>query len=629
MLILNILINNTNYQYNSPWPLTQSKWNHLLIAINYQQLTTICYYINTYSTLGSQIIPPFIDFINSTMFIGSSSSFSYFFQGFIYSFEIYTCLPNIELLSSRIGCNNCDTCFNSGYCLPLCNISEYYSSENSQCKNCLKECINGCINNSTCNLCNDQNCYYCNNFNPYSCIECNINYQSENSSCIVCNSTSYYDINEKVCNKCKGLCVTCESDIFCMTCTQNSHLNINNGCECDQGYSGIDSCIRNTFAALSTLSANNNVNLIFTEPLKKDLTETNINLQLNTILQVFTISKIDNSTYTITINFTSNINQGDLLVIEFPVPLISNINSLLLTDKLSIHLFATDINNLVSQINQLKTYSQIGLAIGLSAAFGSSAVILDFTPFFNFLNAAEIYSYVVLYQLDLDPILINFLSELRVNSKIPSIYNYFIDPLQGVQIGGNLNGFGYTTNLLLLNSGVNMTILVAALAAVVPLYYLHKFKNKWIKEKSGKLLSYLQYGFFLRLWIQSCLELLLSSFVGIYYTNFANTTQIVDFSVCCCVLVIFIQAVELCCFVFLIVVIIKRGKISNSDEIEIFLKSYGTFFEEFKKEKLSNWTFYSIFFIRRLCLILVIIFITNPILQLSLTLSFSLLVYSI
>ena len=79
------------------------------------------------------------------------------------------------------------------------------------------------------------------------------------------------------------------------------------------------------------------------------------NLQLNNILQVFTISKIDDSTYTISINFTSNINQGDLLIIEFPAPLISNLNSLLLTDKLSIHLFAADINNLVSQINQLKT----------------------------------------------------------------------------------------------------------------------------------------------------------------------------------------------------------------------------------------------------------------------------------
>ena len=566
------------------------------------------------------------------MFIGSSSSYSsYFYQGFIYSFEIYTFLPNIELLSSRIGCNNCDTCFNSGYCLPLCNISEYYSSEDFQCKNCLKECINGCINNSTCNLCNDQNCNYCNNFDLYSCIECNINYEIEieNKTCISCNSATYYNINEKVCNKCKGLYITCKSDIFCMTCAQNSHLNINNYCDCDQGYSGIDSCIRNTFAALSTLSASNTVTLVFTESLNNDLAGTDIVLTLDNTIQLFSLSKVDSSTYTISINFTSNINQEDLLIIKFPVPLISNTNSLLLTDTISIPLFANNINNVVSQINQLKEYSQIGLAIGLSAALGTSAINLDFNSFFNFLNAAEIYSYVVLYQLDLDPTLTNLLNGLRVNSKIPNVFVYFVNPLQGVQIGGNLNGFGYTTNLLLLNSGINMTILAAALVVVIALYYLHGFKNKWLKDKSGKILSYFQYGFFLRLWIQSCLELLLSSFVGICYTNLENSTQIADFAICCSILVIFIQIGELCCFIFLSQVLLNRGKILDPDAVEIYLTSYGTFFEEFKKEKLSDWIYYSIFFIRRLCLILVIVFIANPILQLSLTLSFSLLVYSI
>ena len=65
-------------------------------------------------------------------------------------------------------------------------------------------------------------------------------------------------------------------------------------------------------------------------------------------------------------------------------------------------------------------------------------------------------------------------------------------------------------------------------------------KNAWFKSKLLKMNEQFRYGVFSRFWIQSCLELFMNSLVGILYTEFANTLQIVDFLLCCCVLVIFI-----------------------------------------------------------------------------------------
>ena len=76
----------------------------------------------------------------------------------------------------------------------------------------------------------------------------------------------------------------------------------------------------------------------------------------------------------------------------------------------------------------------------------------------------------------------------------------------------------------------------------------------------------------------------------------------------------------------LLYVIVKRNSIIDPDEKEKFLKKYATFFDEFKDEGISSWMFYLIFVIRRLSIVMIILFVTNPVLQLALSVSFTLIV---
>ena len=76
----------------------------------------------------------------------------------------------------------------------------------------------------------------------------------------------------------------------------------------------------------------------------------------------------------------------------------------------------------------------------------------------------------------------------------------------------------------------------------------------------------------------------------------------------------------------LLYTILKRNSIKDPYEKEKFLKKYSTFFDEFKEEGLSSWIFYLIFVVRRLSLVMIILFVSNPVLQLALSVSFTLIV---
>ena len=79
--------------------------------------------------------------------------------------------------------------------------------------------------------------------------------------------------------------------------------------------------------------------------------------------------------------------------------------------------------------------------------------------------------------------------------------------------------------------------------------------------------------------------------------------------------------------VLLTFLIIKRSKL-QSEALEKFLKAFGTFFEEFKQDGKSCWLFYLIFVVRRFSLIILIMFVNNPIIQISLSITFTLFVRS-
>ena len=68
---------------------------------------------------------------------------------------------------------------------------------------------------------------------------------------------------------------------------------------------------------------------------------------------------------------------------------------------------------------------------------------------------------------------------------------------------------------------------------------LQNLKINFINKAIRSILVLYQYEIFLRLWIQSYLELSVSAIISISYTNFSNLTQLIDTTVSVGILVIF------------------------------------------------------------------------------------------
>ena len=179
-----------------------------------------------------------------------------------------------------------------------------------------------------------------------------------------------------------------------------------------------------------------------------------------------------------------------------------------------------------------KAAAKTGTTAGTAVSLGLSLANFNPTSMFDFLNTAEILYSAYLLGVDMPLVLSEFLIGLRngVLSNFPNAFKYFINSDQGVPLNSKLQTYGYTSNLMILNAGPYMTVLSFALLMLI-LCLLVGLKP-WCKNRLSKVIKYYRYGFFLRFWIQTFLEILTCCCIGIKYSKFENTTQVVDFCFC-------------------------------------------------------------------------------------------------
>ena len=185
-------------------------------------------------------------------------------------------------------------------------------------------------------------------------------------------------------------------------------------------------------------------------------------------------------------------------------------------------------NDLVTEVNTLIEHSKNGITSGFASAIGLSMLNLNPNAFFNFLNAAQIYSYISLYQVEVDPLLIQFLSSISINSMFPSFMTYVIPSDAGQQLNSKFTNFGYNNNIFLLNSGVNISILICIVGILPIICALKIIKNKTISRLVNKTIEQFKFSVFLRFFIQSYLDFLLNSFIGMIYMTPYTYVEIID-----------------------------------------------------------------------------------------------------
>ena len=193
----------------------------------------------------------------------NSTTLGNFFKGFIWEVRVYNSYKDSRTLLEISGCKDCSICplDNSKKCLSDCSITEYSDGEN--CQPCDESCTNGCVKESTCNLCAKSICKDCEGFEESDCIECKENAGNPpcdcirdfgldrlELNCIPCSGGLYRTVHEKKClcasgfynsdpegincNKCGVECSQCSPpELDCVQCkVTDSYINPEGNCVC-------------------------------------------------------------------------------------------------------------------------------------------------------------------------------------------------------------------------------------------------------------------------------------------------------------------------------------------------------------------------------------------------------------
>ena len=179
--------------------------------------------------------------------------------------------------------------------------------------------------------------------------------------------------------------------------------------------------------------------------------------------------------------------------------------------------------------------AKTGATAGVSVAVGISFMSFDPTSFFDFMNTAEMFYSVYLFNLEVSPVLGEFLMGLRIHNQIPKIFSKFIDINQGHKLNSKYKKFGYTSSLFLLNTSVHLQTFLIALFLAFLTFLITRLT--YLNSKLKFLINIFKYNFFLRFWLQTFFELTTALGVSMRNSRSSNKTEKIDFIICCIILV--------------------------------------------------------------------------------------------
>ncbi|OMJ78676.1 hypothetical protein SteCoe_21483 [Stentor coeruleus] len=225
-----------------------------------------------------------------------------------------------------------------------------------------------------------------------------------------------------------------------------------------------------------------------------------------------------------------------------------------------------------------------------------SLVLLDPVVLGNYINTIEYFYCFYYFGLDIHRTLKIFLRELRAQSQVPNFFHIFFNTNDGITTPKLYDEIGYHSNLVVLNIGWNITILIILLFLLLICSLFKKF-FRILNSKFNTFIELFYYNAFLRYWLISYFEIGMSSIIAIKICVYHLTGQIVNISISCLFLTCqFFMAVLTISLVY------KRNNISDNEQQVEFLKKYGTLFDEFYERGISDWLYYSIMILRKISL---------------------------
>lgn len=435
-------------------------------------------------------------------------------------------------------CKNHATLHSDSNC--QCTARYYWESDSESCLPCNDSCtLCDGPTSSDCLNCLDPHCVDCTYYSLKTCIQCQENFQVVDSQCELCDEEQYYDSQTLTCKNCPSPCQTCTSNKKCYSCMENSNLKENGMCECDLGYALDEICERTTFTSVYSISNKNVIKINFLEPLHSELKTSDLKVFVTTSDVDIELEKIDMSKWMLHLNLKKPASKKSRINIDIVSQLLSTKNSIFINKHYTALLFVTESDDTLAVVEEATTLAKGTLGVAMATVIGTSIVVADPKSLFFFLQMLEMYYYILIYLVKISSSLDAFLKILNPASLLPNIMEYIIPRYYGNPVSSNLYDFGYETNLFMLNSSSNI-ILIWWFTILFPIAYLvKKIPCIWLKHKMDKITNSYRFGVIARCYVQMFLEFFLNSFIGIFFTAYSNSVQIIDFALCIIVLVLF------------------------------------------------------------------------------------------
>ena len=511
-----------------------TSWCFLTISVN-SLLSTI--YLNK-SQLTSISLPSLFE--DPTALPLSISDPHGFFEGYVYSLEVYT-QPDV------FGTYLNTTCPLDSFCLSACDITQ---DPASSCTACPSSCTRGCFEGS-CNLCTDQICYHCNFYD--TCLSCRNNSSFRGSRC-TCNDGYFWNGTSEACQTCEEHCTLCSAteclacdymffpaftqcypcpdkcvacDYPCTQCITNASP-VDGLCRCNLNYDGGE-CTSVSLTVNASVTGGN-ITLQFSDQLSLGLSAASISVQIVGISLSWVVQDLGEAEYKILLTPSSEYSESNA-TLEFTREIISIHNAELVNKSIILTLSESTryeayktLNTYSSTYSKATTYAISGLA-----AFAS--LLSNPTALWSFINTIQLLCFIPLSSVNLTPEIEGTLVGLRSYNIFPNMFTSFYkggstpDSTRAVRLG-------FVSNSVILNTGKEATAFLLFLGQYL-VFYLLSFINcpiKFIDEYIMESLMEFKYGFFLRFAIQYYLEFCVACLLGLVSPSYTSADGLVNFA---------------------------------------------------------------------------------------------------
>ncbi|CAG9335154.1 unnamed protein product [Blepharisma stoltei] len=628
---ISLLINSSPFFYMCQASLNHYEWSHVVFTLETAQngYNKLSCYINGAS--DSSVMTGYGSFLDvsffTTMTIGaqiSSSSVYNFYQGFIYTIQIFNTVKSISALATTSCTEPCNVCPISQKCIPNCKINLYWSGPAyNKCYNCNIKCKKSCRDwRSTCSLCSNLLCDICTDYsdsgcsackeyaiNPDSCI-CDLNYvldTSSNSTCILLEAGGFRGSDGKF-YSCPKYCTYCQSLTECTACVENANL-INSLCYCSLGYNGTANCILVPFSAKLSVLSDNSLYLIFSDSLAKNLTIDDFTIKIKKLGKIsYKFEQVNSACYYITLKISEEISKGTLAMLKFTnlTEVRSVSNGVLNSSEISVFLNSYDPAPNSPAIAAVSSQAAVVAQTGIAVAAVLSVINSNPSSLWSMMNSLQILSYLTLSGIPLSSKMSAFLNSLNSFNLFPNAFTYIIDEDEGKTPYSKAKDFGFDTDLILITAGNDFTLILVSLLVFPIVLFFSRCSFRWIGKKFMKSVKAYHFAFYIRFWIQCYLELGAASSIGLITFGFNNNTQVANF-IMCSAIYSFHAITPPVYFWFS-----YKNKNRIQSQEKTFTKLFSSFFYEFRTDRGPLATqYYFVFFARRLIYIINLVFLRD------------------